>query len=187
MAWWPDTEGRTQRTSLTPKTTPLDLVPQDQPVPEGDNDLSNEYCEETDTCHPLADLLEQFQQLKNQFASLKSNTPQSTPTELSQLTDKLQHVTMALQPVLESCEEPVHETMQAYTCTLCTTQRESNLTTTMLQDIPTFDGQDFKFGRLVHGYRDCCWYPIRNPHMPAWGQIMWPQPHTHLWGSPQTG
>ena len=32
--------------------------------------------------------------------------------------------------------------MQAYTDTLCTTQKESNLTTTMLQDIPAFDGQD---------------------------------------------
>ena len=34
------------------------------------------------------------------------------------------------------------KTIQAYTGTLCTTQRESHLTTTMLQDIPTFDEQD---------------------------------------------
>ena len=27
---------------------------------EGDNDSSDEYCEETDTCHPFADPLEQF-------------------------------------------------------------------------------------------------------------------------------
>ena len=39
-------------------------------------------------------------------------------------------------------EEPVHKTMQAYTDTLHTAQRESNLTTTMLQDIPIFDSQD---------------------------------------------
>ena len=32
--------------------------------------------------------------------------------------------------------------MQAYTDTLHATQRESNLTTTMLQNIPTFHGQD---------------------------------------------
>ena len=31
------------------------------PVPEGDKNSSDEYCEETDTCHPLADLLEQCQ------------------------------------------------------------------------------------------------------------------------------
>ena len=121
----------------------LDLVPQDRPMLERDNDSSDEYCEETDTCSPLADLLEQFQQRRNQFASLKSNTPQSTPTEgLSQLTDKLQHLTIVLQPVLQSSKEPVHKTMQAYKDTLCTAQRESNLTMTVLQDIPIFDGQD---------------------------------------------
>ena len=31
---------------------PLDIKPQDHPVAEGDNDSSDEYCEETDTCHP---------------------------------------------------------------------------------------------------------------------------------------
>ena len=49
---------------------------------------------------------------------------------------------MALQPVPQPTEEPVHKTMQAYMDTLCTTQRESNLTTTMLHDIPTFHWQD---------------------------------------------
>ena len=77
----------------TQDSDPLDLVPQDHPVPEGDNVSSDEYCEETGSYHPLADLLEQIQQLKNQFASLKFNTPQYTPTEeLPQLTDKLQHL-----------------------------------------------------------------------------------------------
>ena len=36
----------------TQDSTPLDLTPQDHPVPEGANDSSDEYCEETDTCHP---------------------------------------------------------------------------------------------------------------------------------------
>ena len=121
----------------------LDLVPQDHPMSEGDSNSYDEYCDETDTCCPLADPLEQFQQLKNQFSSLKSTTPLSTPTEeLLQLTDKLQHLTMVLQPAPQSSEEPVHKTMEAYMDTLCTTQRESNLSTTMIQDIPTFDGQD---------------------------------------------
>ena len=39
-------------------STPLNLAPQDQPMLEGDNDSSDKYCEETDTCCPLADLLE---------------------------------------------------------------------------------------------------------------------------------
>ena len=121
----------------------MDLRPQDHPFLEGDNDSSYEYCEENDIYCPLVDLLQQFQQLKNQFASLKSNTALSTPTEeLSQLTDKLQYLPMALQPTPQSSEEPVHKTMQVYTDTLCATKMESNLTTTMLQDIPTFGGQD---------------------------------------------
>ena len=57
-----------------------------------------------------------------------------------QLMDKLQHLTMILQPANQPREEPVHKTMQAYTNTLHATQREENLTTTILQDIPTFDG-----------------------------------------------
>ena len=39
---------------------PLDLVPQDHPMPDRDNDSSNENCEETDTFQPLGDLLELF-------------------------------------------------------------------------------------------------------------------------------
>ena len=44
----------------TQDSSHLDLIPQDHCVPEGDNDSSDEYCEETDTHHPLADVLEQF-------------------------------------------------------------------------------------------------------------------------------
>ena len=49
---------------------------------------------------------------------------------------------MVFTPAPQSSEEPVHKVMQAYTDTLHAAQRESNLTTTMLQDIPMFDGQD---------------------------------------------
>ena len=64
--------------------------------------------------------------------------------ELTQLTDKLQHLTVKVQPhpVPQPNEEPVHKTIQAYTETLHATQREANLTMTMLQDIPTFNGED---------------------------------------------
>ena len=119
----------------TEDSSPLDLVPQEFPMPEGDNDSSDEYSEKkSDTCHSLARLLEQFHQLRDLTASLKSTALQSTPiADLLQFTDKLQS---------QSTEEAVHKTMQAYTDTLHATQRKSNLTTTMLQDIPTFDSQD---------------------------------------------
>ena len=128
----------------------------------------------------------QFQQLKNQFASIKSTTTQSTPTEeLLKLSDKLQHLTMALQPATQSSEKPVHKTMQVYTDTLHATQRESNLTTIMLYDIPTFDGQhSSKLEDWVLDMGDCHWHLNWKPHMPGWGKVTWPHPHTHPWGHP---
>ena len=59
----------------TQDSTPLDLAPPEHTMLEGDIESSDEYCEETDTLHPLAELLEQFWQLKDQFPSLKSTTP----------------------------------------------------------------------------------------------------------------
>ena len=68
-------------------------------MPGWDTDSSDEYSEETDTHHPLAELLEQFWQLQDQFGHLKSTTqPPSHMAQLMQLTDKLQHLTKMLQP-----------------------------------------------------------------------------------------
>ena len=85
---------------LAPKTQlPWILFHWNTLCPKGDNESSDEYSEETDICCPLAKLLEQFWQLKDQFTSLKSTSYLSTPmTELKQLTDKLHHLTMMLQP-----------------------------------------------------------------------------------------
>ena len=38
-------------------------------MPEGDKDLSDEYCEETNSHGPWAEILEHFQHLKDQFTS----------------------------------------------------------------------------------------------------------------------
>ena len=89
---------------------------------EGDNETSDEYCEESETHHPLAEQLEQFHQPKGQFASLKSTAPQSTHTaELLQLRDKLQHLTMVFQPAFQPSEVLVQKTLQVHTDTLCAT------------------------------------------------------------------
>ena len=56
-------------------------------MPEEDYELCDEYCEETDTNSPLAKLLEQFCQLKDQFTNLKSTALTLTSTtELMQFT-----------------------------------------------------------------------------------------------------
>ena len=97
MAWQPDMEIVMQRTLLPPKThLPWILHHQNTQMPEQDNELSDEYCEETDAHCPLAELLELFCQLKDQFAILKSQS--TTAADLLQLTDKLQHLSMMLHP-----------------------------------------------------------------------------------------
>ena len=50
----------TEELAATQDLAPLDPVPPENPMPEEDNECSDEYCEETDTHHPLAELLKQF-------------------------------------------------------------------------------------------------------------------------------
>ena len=60
-----------------------------------------------------------------------------------QLTDKLQHLNMMLQPHSASSLVRHQYTKPCrHIQTPSVQHRESNLNTTMLQDIPTFDGQD---------------------------------------------
>ena len=44
----------------TQDSPPLDLESQEHPMLELDNESSFQYCEDSDTCHPLTKLLEQF-------------------------------------------------------------------------------------------------------------------------------
>ena len=131
-----------------PQDSPsLDLVQWDYIIPKWDCDSSDKYNEETDTCCPLAELLEQFWQLQDQFACLKSAIHPPTPMEgLIQLTDKLHYLTMMLQayptpnpPIL------IRNPVQNYAGIhghLDAIQREANITITLLQHIPTFNRQD---------------------------------------------
>ena len=86
-----------------PRLISLDLAPPEPTMPRRDNESSDEYCKETETHYALVELLEQFWQCKDHFASLKATTPQATPLAvLMQLTGKLQHITMMLQYIQSS-------------------------------------------------------------------------------------
>ena len=52
----------------------LGISQPDHSMPGWDSESPDEYNEETDTHHPLADLLEQFWQLQDWFSSLKSTS-----------------------------------------------------------------------------------------------------------------
>ena len=124
----------------------LDLAPHDHTTLKRDNESSDENKEETDTCHPLAELLVQFRQTKEQFASFKSTTHPSTPmTELMHLTDKPQHLPMMLQ--MHSAPPHLMRNQCTKLCRHkqppCRQHRERQTSPqSCLQDIPTFNGQD---------------------------------------------
>ena len=46
----------TEDDPATQHSPPLDHTPQEHPLTEGDNESSDEYCEETDTHHLLVEL-----------------------------------------------------------------------------------------------------------------------------------
>ena len=147
----------TLRMSLLPRTLlPWTLCNQTTQCPvEKVNHLTNTVRNLT-----LASTLLNY---KNSSSNLRTNLPTWSlpPTyvvELTQLTDRLQHLTMILKPhpTPQAKEEPVHTTMQVYTDTLHTTQRKANLTMSLLQDIPHIQWTRLlKFKGQAHRPRNC--------------------------------
>ena len=93
----------------------------------------------------LAELWEHFQQLQEYLTKLEPTTnPPVHAEEFAQLSNKLQQLTVTLQPhpTPRHMEESLHPTMQKYTNTLCVTQWQTNITMSCLQDISTFDRWD---------------------------------------------
>ena len=65
----------------------------------------------------------------------KDNDPRDA---IHQLEQKLNQLTITLHPP----SEPTEEVLDKYTDTLCTTQKKTSLESSLLQDIPTLNGQD---------------------------------------------
>ena len=65
----------------------------------------------------------------------KDNDPRDA---IHQLEQKLNQLTITLCPA----SEPTEEVLAKYTDTLCTTQKKTSLESSLLQDIPTLNGQD---------------------------------------------
>ena len=63
------------------------------------------------------------------------NDPRDT---IHQLEQKLNQLTLTLHPP----SEPIEEVLDKYTDTLCTAQKKTSLESSLLQDIPTLNGQD---------------------------------------------
>ena len=161
----------------------LDLVPWDYPVLERDNYSSNEYCEDTDTCHPLAYLLVEFQQVKNQFASLNLTFPNPHPQRNCynwQINCSITSWHSNQPPVQWGTSTQDHAAIHRHPA--CNKERVQSHHNYAPRYPHIWWASLFKVKRLVHGYRNCHWHPDRRPHIPGWGQIMQPYLHTHLWG-----
>ena len=75
-------------------------------------------------------------------------------------------------------DEPIHMVMQQYMDTLCATQRQTNLTTSLLQDIHTFHGQDTtKLQDWLRDIETAVDIFLGELCMPGQGQITQTDPH----------
>ena len=74
---------------------------------------------------------------------------------LDSIEHKIQNLSIALHPPLPPTPtEPFREVMCQYTSTLCTTQKQTNLAYSLLQDIAVFNEYDYKIGRMANRHRD---------------------------------
>ena len=65
----------------------------------------------------------------------RNNDPRETIHELEQ---RLNRLTLTLHP----SDDPIENVLDKYTETLCTAQKKTSLESSLLQDIPTLNGQD---------------------------------------------
>ena len=70
-------------------------------------------------------------------------TAEGQPTEaIDCLEHELHRLSLVLHP--SAPLEPLDDVLQQYTETLCTAQKKTNFTNTLIQDIPTFNGSDLR-------------------------------------------
>ena len=143
MAWQPHMEIMKQGMSLPPKTHSPGSCATTTPYAGGRHWIIWWILWRNGHSMPLGWLTRAVLGNLKPIPSLKSASPKSIPTpELLKLTDRLEHLTMMLIPVPQPSKELIHKTIHTYKDTLHTTQGESKLTATILQDIPTFDRKD---------------------------------------------
>ena len=95
-----------------------------------DSDNPENYQEEN-----IIQQLTHKMELLRQTIEDKDNDPRDT---IHQLEQKLNQLTITLCPP----SEPSEEVLDKYTDTLCTAQKKTSLESSLLQDIPTLNGQD---------------------------------------------
>ena len=124
---------------------PLDTTQTTHSIPDLDSETVTRYSEDTNPQRDLVQLQEYFQQFQERLNQLgPTKYPPTHIEELTNLTEKLQQLAIMLQPCspCRPVDKPIHTAMHQYTDTLCLKQWQTILTTSLLQYIPTFNGQD---------------------------------------------
>ena len=95
-----------------------------------DSDSQENYQEE----NIIQQLIHEMEQLRQTIED-KDNDPRDA---IHQLEQNLNQLTLTLHPL----SEPIEEVLDNYTDTLCNAQKKTSLESSLLQDIPTLNGQD---------------------------------------------
>ena len=95
-----------------------------------DNDSQDNFQEE----NIVQQLIHETEHLRQTIED-RDNDPRDAIRESEQ---KLNQLTLTLHPP----SEPIEEVLDKYTDTLCTAQKKTSLESSLLQDIPTLNGQD---------------------------------------------
>ena len=95
-----------------------------------DNDSQDNFQEE----NIIQQLICKMEQLRQTIED-RDNDPRDV---IHQLEQKLNQLTLTLHPP----SEPIEEVLDKYTDTLCNAQKKTSLESSLLQDIPTLNGQD---------------------------------------------
>ena len=95
-----------------------------------DNDSKDNFQDE----NIVTQLIHETEQLR-QAVEDRDNDPRDA---IDQLEQRLNRLTLTL----HSPSEPIEDVLDKYTETLCTTQKKTSLESSLLQDIPTLNGQD---------------------------------------------
>ena len=108
----------------------------------GDTSMENPETPDTDSDSQdisqeeniIQQLIHETEQLR-QTVEDRDNDPRDA---IHQLEQKLNQLTLTLHPL----SEPIEEVLDKYTDTLCNAQKKTSLESSLLQDIPTLNGQD---------------------------------------------
>ena len=96
----------------------------------GDTSMENPETQDVDNASE-----DDFQECLKQAIEDRDNDPREAIHELEQ---RLNRLTLTLHP----SDDPIENVLHKYTKTFCTAQKKTSLESSLLQDIPTLNGQD---------------------------------------------